>query len=166
MPIVSRLVSIVLRLAELAFAAVVAGVVGYYLHLWHKDHVSAWDEGRWIYTEVLAGLSLLLGLIWLIPFAHTFFVWPVDIIISLAWFASFGLLVNSLHDADCGGAFSWSGITLFHNDVCGRWKAAEAFSFLSAIVWLVSGILGIYFVWRVDRRNYRRGNYVYGRYDI
>lgn len=63
----------------------------------------------------------------------------VDIILSLAWFASFGLLVNALNDINCGGAFSWGGIT--HNDICGRWRAAEAFSFLSAIIWLVSGIL-------------------------
>jgi hypothetical protein len=44
--------------------------------MWHNDHVSAWDEGRWIYTEVIAGLSLLLSLLWLIPTAHTFFIWP------------------------------------------------------------------------------------------
>ncbi|OKL64539.1 hypothetical protein UA08_00662 [Talaromyces atroroseus] len=164
MPVISRLFSVILRVAELACATVVAGIIGYYLHEWTNDHLDAWAEGRWIYTEVVAGLSLLLGLLWLIPFAHTFFIWPIDIILSLAWFASFGLLVNALGDINCGGAFSWGGIT--HNDICGRWRAAEAFSFLSAIFWLVSGILGIYFVWRVDRRSARRGNYVYGRYQV
>ncbi|EED17622.1 integral membrane protein [Talaromyces stipitatus ATCC 10500] len=160
MPVISRLFSVLLRLAELACAAVVAGIVGYYLHRWSDDHLSAWAQGRWIYTEVIAGLSLLLGLLWLIPTAHTFFIWPIDIIISLCWFAAFGLLVDALDGVDCGTAFSWGYIG--HNDWCGRWKAAEAFSFLSAIIWLVSGILGIYFVWRVDRRR----NYVYGRYSV
>lgn len=161
MPVISRLLSVVLRVAELACAAVVAGIVGYYLHIWHKDHLSAWDMGRWIYTEVIAGLSLLLALIWLIPFAHTFFVWPIEIIISLCWFAAFGLLVDILNDINCGGAFAWGYIG--DNDLCGRYKAAEAFSFLSAIFWLVSGILGIYFVWRVDRS---RRNHYYGRYSV
>jgi hypothetical protein len=63
----------------------------------------------------------------------------VDIVISLCWFAAFGLLVDTLNGLPCGGIFNWGGIT--NSDYCGRWKAAEAFSFLSAIIWLVSGIL-------------------------
>lgn len=55
---------------------VVAGIIGYYLNEWSNDHIDAWAQRRWIYTEVIAGLSLLLGLLWLIPFAHTFFIWP------------------------------------------------------------------------------------------
>jgi hypothetical protein len=107
---------------------------------------------------VIAGLSLLLGLLWLIPTAHTFFIWPsklylffdcipglctnacqVDIVIALCWFAAFGLEVDALGNLNCGGAFSWGYIG--DNDLCGHWKAAEAFSFLSALIWLVSGIL-------------------------
>lgn len=99
----------------------------------------------------MAGISLLLGLFWLIPFAHSFFVWPVDIVISLAWFAAFGILVNTLDDLPCGGVWAWGNIT--DDTDCSRWKAAEAFSFLSAILWLVSGLLGLWFVWRVDRAN-------------
>lgn len=63
----------------------------------------------------------------------------VDIIIALCWFAAFGLEVDALNNVPCGGAFDWGYIG--DNDLCGRWKAAEAFSFLSAIIWLVSGIL-------------------------
>jgi hypothetical protein len=63
----------------------------------------------------------------------------VEIVIALAWFAAFGLLVNTLDGLPCGGIWNWAGIT--DNSNCGRWKAAEAFSFLSAILWLVSGLL-------------------------
>ncbi len=63
---------------------------------------------------------------------------PVDIIISLAWFAAFGVLVDTIRQLPCGSIWSWH----FRGDqTCGRWKAAEAFSFLSAILWLVSGIV-------------------------
>lgn len=106
---------------------------------------------------MIAGLSILLALIWLIPFSSGFFHWPstcfyheiyifegiltlslVDILISFAWFAAFGILVDALHHLSCGSIWSWR----FRGDaVCGRWKAAEAFSFLSAIVWLVSAIV-------------------------
>lgn len=53
---------------------VVAGVIGYYLHQF--SDIDAWPQARWIYTEVVAGLSILLGLIWLIPFSSGFFSWP------------------------------------------------------------------------------------------
>lgn len=96
MPVISRLVSIILRVAEIAFAAVnnpylhptvkshltlfqvVAGVIGHYLAEVNHSGVDVdWlPQSRWIYTEVIAGLSILLGLIWLIPFSSGFFSWP------------------------------------------------------------------------------------------
>jgi hypothetical protein len=138
MPVVSRLVSIVLRVAEIAFAAVVAGIIGYYLHQF--SDIDAWPQARWIYTEVVAGLSILLGLIWLIPFSSGFFSWPFDVVISFAWFAAFGILVDAIHKLNCGSIWHWHFDTYSTNS-CGRWKAAEAFSFLSAIVWLTSALV-------------------------
>lgn len=150
MPVVSRLVSIPLRIAEIAFAAVVAGIIGHYLASF--SDIDTWAQARWIYTEVIAGLSILLGLIWLIPFSSGFFSWPWDILISFAWFAAFGILVDAIHHLPCGSIWSWR----FGGDaVCGRWKAAEAFSFLSAIVWLVSAIVGLWFTHRA--RDYGAG---------
>ncbi|KAH8701838.1 integral membrane protein [Talaromyces proteolyticus] len=163
MPVISRLFSVVLRIAEVGFGAVVAGIIGHYLHQQSNGYGDPW-KGREIYTEVIAGLSILLGLLWLIPTAHTFFIWPLDVILALAWFAAFGLLVNALDTEACGGIFDWGG--LWNDNFCSRWKAAEAFSFLSAIIWLVSGALGIYFVWRVDRTRFHRNGYVYGRYNV
>jgi hypothetical protein len=121
------------------------------------DKIDSWPQARWIYTEVIAGLSILLGLIWLIPFSSGFFSWPstclshgtykfsciltqalVDILISFAWFAAFGILVDAIHHSSCGSIWSWR---FGGEGFCGRWKAAEAFSFLSAIVWLVSALV-------------------------
>ncbi|EAL91735.2 hypothetical protein KXW98_002690 [Aspergillus fumigatus] len=150
MPVISRLVSIVLRVAEIAFAAVVAGVIGYYLHQF--SDIDAWPQARWIYTEVVAGLSILLGLIWLIPFSSGFFSWPFDVVISFAWFAAFGILVDAIHKLNCGSIWHWHFNTYSTNS-CGRWKAAEAFSFLSAIVWLASALVGIWFTFRVRGAN-------------
>ncbi|KAJ5759940.1 hypothetical protein N7520_007096 [Penicillium odoratum] len=143
MPVISRLLSIPLRIAEIAFAAVVAGIIGHYLASF--DSIDPWPQARWIYTEVISGLSILLGLIWLIPFSSGFFAWPFDVLISFAWFAAFGILVDAIKQLPCGSIWSWS----FRGDaVCARWKAAEAFSFLSAIVWLVSALIGIWFTFR------------------
>jgi len=121
MPVISRLVSMVLRFAELVCACVVAGIIGSYLD--HYGEANAWPEARFIYTETIAGLSILLSLIWLFPFAGGFLHWPMDIVISAAWFAAFGLLVNALSRNGCGSsAFSWSGIT--QGGVCNRWRVS------------------------------------------
>ncbi|KAJ5241015.1 uncharacterized protein N7469_002606 [Penicillium citrinum] len=144
MPVISRLVSIPLRISEIAFGAVVAGVIGHFLKTY--DEIQPWPQGRWIYTEVVAGISILFGLLWLIPFSSGFFSWPLDVLISFAWFAAFGLLVDTINNLPCGGIFDWN---FFHrSNVCTRSKAAEAFAFLSAIVWLVSALVGIWFTFR------------------
>ena len=86
-----RIVSMILRAAELVFAAIVAGVNGEYLH---KSNGSAWSLGRFIYTEVVAGIAILLALLRLFPFASHFLSWPIDIFISILWWVAFGLLVD------------------------------------------------------------------------
>lgn len=90
--ILTDLFSMILRLAELAFAAIVAGLTGEHLH--DTQNVSAWDNGRHIYTIVVAAISILLAIVWLFPFSGSFIHWPTDFIISLMWFAAFGLLVD------------------------------------------------------------------------
>lgn len=139
------LFSMLLRLAELAFAAIVAGITGDYLH--SVNGSSSWDQGRFIYTEVVAGLSILLAIIWLFPFSGSFIHWPADLFISIAWFVVFGLLVTFLNGT-CGNVFDWNGISFNGTDTCPKWKADVAFAFLSAICWLVSALLGLFWVHR------------------
>jgi len=145
--ILADLFSVLLRLAELAFVAIVAGLTGAYLQ-WVSD-ASTWDQGRFIYTEVVAGLAMILAIIWLFPFSGSFIHYPVDFLICILWFIAFGLIVNWL-DGGCGYIFNWDGASFTGTNSCGEWKANIAFCFLSAIVWLVSAILGVYWVHRHD----------------
>ena len=108
-------------------------------------------HARFIYTLVISSLSLLLGIIWLIPFSGGFTTFAIDLFMSLAWFASFGLLVHFTRGACNAGAFDWGGIT--SGGTCNRWRAAQAFAFLSAVFWLTSALVGIWFT-----RKERRGN--------
>jgi len=146
--ILSRLLSLILRFAEFVCAAVVLGLDAHFLDVHH--HTSYGPFGREIYIIVLSALALLLSLVWMLPTRSAMLHVPADIIISLGWFAAFGLLVNWLHRSNCGSAFSWGGIT--HGSECNKWQAAEAFSFLSAIFWLVSAIVGIWVHRSIDRR--------------
>jgi len=153
MMILTDLFSIILRVAELIFAAIVAGVNGAYLH--SVQNADSWSQARFIYTEVVAAISIFLALIWLFPFSGNFVHWPVDIFISICWFVAFGLIVNLL-DGSCGYIFNWEGVELHGVDQCGNWKAVIAFSFISAILWLVSAIIGVLWVRDHERRYTRR----------
>ncbi|KAI0205830.1 marvel domain-containing protein [Astrocystis sublimbata] len=149
----ARLVSPILRIAELVFATIVAGINGQYLHL--ARGASSWSLGRFIYTEVVAGIAIFFSLIWLIPFSSGFVHWPIDFVISVTWFAAFGLLVDYF-GGSCGGVFNWDNLHIVRGDQCGKWKAVWAFAFLSAICWLVSAIVGLLWVHDRERRTYER----------
>ncbi|KAL0942840.1 uncharacterized protein CTRU02_200726 [Colletotrichum truncatum] len=139
-----RIAQFILRAAELAFAAIVTGITGAYLHA--NDQASSWDNGRFIYTIVVSSISMLFALIWLLPFSGSFVHWPMDLFLSILWFVSFGLLVNLIGDG-CGPVFDWSNVSP-RGDSCGRHKANIAFTFLSAICWLVSALIGLFWVRR------------------
>ncbi|KAJ0273578.1 hypothetical protein COL940_003586 [Colletotrichum noveboracense] len=141
---IDRIVQMIFRAAELAFAAIVTGITGAYLHA--HDNASSWDNGRFIYTIVVSSISMVLALVWLLPFSGSFVHWPMDIFISILWFVSFGLLVNLIGDG-CGPVFDWSNVSP-RGDDCGRHKANIAFTFLSAIIWLASALIGLIWVRR------------------
>lgn len=94
------MVNVILRAAELAFAAIVAGITGWILSRSSEDTKGL---GRFIYTEVIAAITILVALLWLIPFSSSFIHWPFDFFVSVCWFVAFGILVNvsvghQLHD--------------------------------------------------------------------
>jgi len=123
--------------------------MGHFLHIYHKTGQG--PHKREIYTEVIAAISVVLSLFFLLPFTSSFMHYPLDLIMSLAYFAAFGALVNQVHKMNCGGAFEWNGI--LHGGTCNKWKAVEAFTFLAAIFWLASTLLSIYVFHRVRGRD-------------
>jgi len=72
----------------------VAGITGAYLNSISYVSNSDATKARFIYTEVVAGLAILLALLWLVPFSGTFIHWPIDFLLFVCWIVAFGLLVN------------------------------------------------------------------------
>jgi len=147
--ILADLVSLLLRIGELAFSATVAGITGQYLHA--NKGSSAWSKKRFIYTEVIAGLGILISLLFLIPFTSTFIHWPIDLFLFATWMIAFGLLVNFIGPMHCGSVWNWNGIT--GKGQCSKFKADIAFCFLASVFFLASAVLGIYVVHRRRTRN-------------
>jgi len=144
--LLSRMISLFLRFGEFVTATVVMGIMAYFVHQYDKYGIG--PEGREIYTLVIACLSMIFALIWLIPSTSSMLHYPMDLLLSAAWFAAFGVLENWIDRLNCGwSAFHWGG--LGRDNYCGKWKAAEAFSFISACFWFASFLLGIYVYHRV-----------------
>jgi len=144
------LVSLLLRVGELAFSATVAGLTGEYLH--QRRGARASTHKRHIYTIVVAAISILFSLLFLLPFLASFAKWPVDLILFVLWIVAFALLADFNGDNSCGSIWRWGNVT--QRNQCGKYKANMAFSFLAAIFFLVSAILG-FWVMRKQRRGTR-----------
>jgi hypothetical protein len=123
---------------------VVLGLMAHFLDI----HTGS--KPRDIYTIVWAVFSVLLSLVWLLPFTSALLHAPVDFLLSLGWFGAFGLSVDWVHRIGCGKAFQWRGLT--SGGRCGQWKAVEAFTFLSGVFWFTSALLAIWVHRKVDRR--------------
>ncbi|KAI4125854.1 MAG: hypothetical protein LQ347_005212 [Umbilicaria vellea] len=142
MPISARLLSIPLRISELAFAAIVAGLVGHYIRAFAI--LDNWPYSRSVYTEVIAGLSIIFALIWLLPFTGGFLHYPIDLFLSAAWLIVFAVDMGFVGPLDCGHI--WRSVEISQKGMCEKWKAAVAFSFLSALLWLLSALVGLRFI--------------------
>jgi len=147
--ILTDLVSLLLRIGELAFSATVAGLTGEFLHKNRKAPASS--HKRFIYTIVVAAISILFSVLFLLPFLASFSKWPMDFVLFVLWIIAFGLLTNYINGMGCGSIWQWGGLT--QKNACARYKANIAFCFLAAIFFLASAIIGLW----VMRRNRKRG---------
>lgn len=181
--LLSQIIGLILRIAELVFATVspisalsplkekrrreepsyptntssqplqiVAGIIGSYLDDYSTYH-SIRPTGRFIYIQVISGISIIFALLWSFPFTYDFILdWPMDLILSAAWFAAFGLLVNWLDNTNgCNETSRWGGNLANDGGYCSEWKTAEAFSFLSAICWLANAFIGMYMLYKASK---------------
>lgn len=145
--ILSRVLSIVFRFAQFVCAAVVLGLTAYFLHQ-RREHGQG-PYARLVYSIVWSVISVIASLVLMIPFTSSIINYVFDFLVAAGWFAAFGLLVRWFNGTGCGSIWNWSGIQ--HGGYCNQWKAAQAFSFLSAIFWLASMLLGIMVYHRLSR---------------
>ena len=91
---VERVLNVILRAVQAALATVVIGITGWYINKATSSGASSWHVGRFIYTVAIAAFALLLSLLWMIPLKYAFAHWPLDVLVSILFFISFGLLVE------------------------------------------------------------------------
>ncbi|KAI4946446.1 hypothetical protein J4E91_007134 [Alternaria rosae] len=146
----TRLLSIILRTAQWVFAAIVLGLTAYFLY--QRSRYDQGPLGRLIFSVIWSSLSILFAVIWAIPTSSSITGYTSDFIFTAGWAAVFGLLVSWFNGSGCGSAWAWSGVSFRRDNSCGQWQAAQAFSFLSMILWFATGVLGILTVHRLNRK--------------
>ena len=117
--------------------ATIAGLIGTYISNNKNDTTT--PQTQFYYTVAVAAISMFLALLWLIPFAWSLVHYPTDTLILILWVIVYILMVNFIKPLDCGSIWDWSDIT--KGGTCQKWKAAIAFTFLSAVFWLITTII-------------------------
>ncbi|KAK1749785.1 hypothetical protein QBC47DRAFT_354510 [Echria macrotheca] len=155
----SRALSVLLRLGELASGAIVLGLLGRLFYLLDNAGVSD-PSARLVYAVVIASLTILASLVLLPPLAYSFWLFPVDWFFFAAWLAAFIALETLTGTDTCSSDWyntywgyywgRWYLVGPVGIDVnwagCSAWKTVLAFSFIASITFLLSGILGLYWV--------------------
>jgi len=92
MGLASKIISVVFRVLELICACIVLGLLGRFFYVLHLGNGAA--NGRLIYTEVIAGLSIAFSIILIPPLTYSFYAFPLDMAIFVCWMVAFGLICN------------------------------------------------------------------------
>ena len=147
------------RVAELALAAVsqwdylnsstsvnhnslkiTIGIVDHFLN-YYEDN-TAYPNVRLVYTEVVAALSMLCSILWMVFWTTESYNIGADLFISLAWFAAFGSLMEYVDWHHCTTSpFNIHYRNEIGGGLCKEWRVAEAFAFITGVLFLGNAII-------------------------
>ncbi|KAK3078888.1 hypothetical protein LTS18_006362 [Coniosporium uncinatum] len=132
-----RPIGMALRLLEFASSCIVLGIMAYFIH--RQRQYNAAPRGRTIYTLIVSIFGLLVSLIALAPAFHFKPIYPLDLLLSFAFFAAFGATNHWVNERGCYAGFLWAGVS--RPNRCRKWTAAESFCFIAGFFFLCSAIL-------------------------
>ncbi|KAH7381729.1 hypothetical protein BKA66DRAFT_570853 [Pyrenochaeta sp. MPI-SDFR-AT-0127] len=147
-----HVIAFILRFAQLVSSTIVLGIAAHFLN--QHDRYSTGPLARLVYTTTVSSISVVLSFVWVIfsttSSTSSIVTFITDLLASAAWFAAFGVL-QTWYDATllCSGAagelWDWNvGGVVWWRGMCEQWSAVQAFSFLAAMFWGASFVLGIF----------------------
>ncbi|KAK1830229.1 hypothetical protein QBC39DRAFT_115610 [Podospora conica] len=132
-----------LHFAQFVMAVTVCGLYGYELNRAAKAGKHA--DGKWVYAEVIGGLSALTSLLYFLPFILRFaLVWVWNLILFILWIALFGIFGKMYINENPEG-----------NGDIQRMKNAVWVVLVNAILWLIATI-GYFIYWWGHRERHSR----------
>jgi len=159
MSAVARVFHVLLRIGECASSVIVLGLVCRLLYMVGQANAST--DSRLIYTTVIASISTIFSILFVLPFLYAFLAFPMDFVMFITWLVAFCLMetLTGIHTCDAFWywnywGFYWGGIwrrnIVVHGPAdidwagCSSWKCVLAFSFIVSMTYLLSACLGAY----------------------
>lgn len=136
----SLILRIIARFLQFVLGLTVAGLYGTDLHNAAEAHKYA--DSKWVYAEVVAGLSCITVLVYMIPLVKSWALFAWDTILFILWLALFGVFgkmyINENPEGD-------AGIT--------RMKHAVWVDLVNMLLWFITAVYGavIFFMHRRGR---------------
>ncbi|KAK4117675.1 hypothetical protein N656DRAFT_773860 [Canariomyces notabilis] len=133
----------ILHFLQFVFAITVCALYGVELDRTRKANEHA--DGRWVYAEVVGGLSALTAILYCIPFILRFaLVWAWNMILFILWIALFGVFASMYIHQDARG-----------NSDIQRLKNAVWVVLVNALLWLVGTFAHFIYWWGHRERRSR-----------
>jgi len=126
----------ILRFFQFVLALTVCGLYGVDLH--NARSQGKYADGKWVFAEVVGGLSAVTALLYMVPFVMRLpfaFLW--DLLLCFLWIVLFGIFGNMYIHANPQGD---SGIQ--------RMKNAVWVDLVNMLLWLISAVLMAGYWWR------------------
>jgi len=157
----SKVMCVILRIAEFISSVVILGILGHFL--WIVSDANVYSDPRIVYTTVIASISTFLSVVLILPFTYTFLAFPVDFIMAILWLVAFCLMEAVTGINTCDAVWYWSYWGYYWGgyyrtpivvngpfDVgwsgCSSWRTVIAFSFIQFFLFSCSAILGSYVI--------------------
>ncbi|KAI6765220.1 hypothetical protein HG531_012319 [Fusarium graminearum] len=152
-----KVISVILRLSELASAIIVLGILSRLTYLVGIAGDSV--DGRIIYVIVVASLGIMYSIMFCAPFKSLFLGFPFDFVMFVMWLVAYCLLQTKTGTHTCTArwyynywGYYWGrywthgppGTVAVNSAGCASWRTVLSFSFIAWFLHLLSGILGVY----------------------
>lgn len=133
----------VIHIVQFALALTVCGLYGIDLH--RASQEGKYQDSKWVYAEVVGGLSAFTAILYLVPFILRFaFVWIWNLVLFVLWIVLFGVFGKMYIREDPEGD---SGVI--------RMKHAVWVDLANALLWLIT-FLGALGYWVRHRERHTR----------
>ncbi|MCJ1247565.1 hypothetical protein MMC30_004779 [Trapelia coarctata] len=126
------LVHTVIRFFQFVLALTVLGLYGQDINGQRK--IAGRADGRWVFAEVVGGLSAITALIFAVPFFKTYKAFGWDVLLFFLWVVVFGIFGN-----------------LYIKESPGRERSAVWVDLANMLLWFISALFGVYMFFKFRR---------------
>lgn len=115
----------------------------------HRANTVQGFEAKYFYSLVLSVTSVIIAIMLLAPLDHTFRHYPLDFLLSVAWFVAFAFLFMKFQTTPCDQSGERIRAVALGGS-CNTQRATWGFAFLGGCFWLGNTALGC---WVSSREN-------------